>query len=275
MVSNEKACMELLDSTFVVHLIGTYRDATHIYLLLEPCFGGELFDVYSEKDFFGSEQHAMFFSACAAMGLDHIHSRRIIYRDLKLENCLISSTGYVKLTDLGISKVCVGKTYTVCGTTDYFAPETLRQTGHNRAVDWWALGVMIYIMMAGRSPFDAPDAMKIYRKIMKGFTKVSFPADMSEHCESMVRALCQKNPEERLTMGSLGVQNYKDHPWYRGFLWRAMETLTMESPYTPDVSEQEVLRKAQQKYSSDEHESIPYVDDGTDWDILFEPVYDP
>merc|ERR1719162_2329143 len=135
---------------------------------------------------FGSEKHAKFYAACVAMGLEHMHSRRVIYRDLKLENCLITITGYLRLTDLGIGKVCVGKTYTVCGTTDYFAPETLRQTGHNRAVDWWALGVMIFIMMSGRSPFDAPDAMQIYKKIIKGFPKVHFPPDITDTCVSIV-----------------------------------------------------------------------------------------
>merc|ERR1712232_1292472 len=158
-VANEKKCMELLSSPFIVRLFGAYRDDEHIYLLLEPCFGGELFDFFNaNKQFWGCPVHARFYAACVSCGLEHMHGRRVIYRDLKLENCLLNSSGYVKLTDMGIAKMVVGKTYTCCGTADYFAPETLRQTGHNRAVDWWALGVLIFIMMTGRSPFDAPDA---------------------------------------------------------------------------------------------------------------------
>lgn len=275
-VANEKACMELMASDFVVRLIATYRDESKVYLLLDPCFGGELFEVYSERgDLFGSEPHAVFYAACTALGLEHIHSRRIVYRDLKLENCLLTITGYLKLTDLGIAKVCIGKTYTVCGTTDYFAPEVLRQQGHNRAVDWWALGVMVYIMMTGRSPFEAPDTMKIYRKIMQGFAKVSFPSDFPDHCMGMIRALCQKKPEERLTMGSLGLQNYKDHPWYRGFIWRQLENQTMVPPYVPDVSVEEVLEQAARRpgeKASDEDgdlESELDRDDGV-WDDCFD-----
>merc|ERR1712232_876176 len=91
MGTNEKACMQLVKSPFIVDLVNTFVDETCVYLLLSPCFGGELFDVYAENDsFFGSPPHATFYAACAALGLDHIHSRRVIYRDLKLENCLLT-----------------------------------------------------------------------------------------------------------------------------------------------------------------------------------------
>lgn len=268
-VCNEKSCMELLSSDFVVSLVNTFTDEANVYLLLVPCFGGELFDVYTDHpSFFGSEQHCQFYSACVAMGLDHMHSRKIIYRDLKLENCLLTLTGYLKLTDLGIAKVCVGKTYTVCGTADYFAPETLRQTGHNRAVDWWAMGVMMFVMISGRSPFDAPDQMKIYRKIMKGFGKVSFPEECPELLSNCIRALCQKNPEERLTMGSLGVQNLKDHPWYRTFSWKNLDLQRMSAPYVPSKTEEQILAKAAAN-TVEALPAIPYEDDGSGWEEVF------
>lgn len=269
MVSNEKAVMQLLHSPFVVDLLNTFVDERNVYLLLTPCFGGELFDVYASHDeFFGSEMHARFYAACVAMGLDHLHSRRVVYRDLKLENCLLTLSGYCKLTDMGIAKVVVGKTYTVCGTADYFAPETLRQTGHNRAVDWWALGVMLFILMSGRSPFDAPDQMKIYRKIMKGFAKVNFPADCPELCINLIKALCQKKPEERLTMGSLGVQNYKDHSWYRDYHWNELVSHRIAAPYLPPGTEEEIIRKAATK-NLENLPDIPYEDDGSGWDDIF------
>jgi len=281
-VINEKTCMELLNSDWVVKLICTFRDSWNVYFLLEPCLGGELFEVFQDNaDFLGSEAHALFYAACTALALEHIHDRRIIYRDLKLENCLLTLNGYLKLTDMGIAKVCIGKTYTVCGTTDYFAPETLRQNGHNRAVDWWALGVMIYIMMTGRSPFEAPDAMKTYRKIMKGFSKVSFPADFPEQCVSMIKALCQRNPEERLTMGSLGVQNFKDHPWYRGFHWRELVSTKMHAPWVPATMEEDIranARAKQEKYpdvgrnpTSEERDKDDFYADGDGaWDDIFD-----
>mmetsp|Transcript_109026 Transcript_109026/g.172231 ORF Transcript_109026/g.172231 Transcript_109026/m.172231 type:complete len:969 (-) Transcript_109026:36-2942(-) len=283
-IINERTCLGLLNSDFIAKLVGTFRDSKNVYLLLEACFGGELFEVFeNNSDFFGSEAHVQFYAACVALGLEHIHDMRIIYRDLKLENCLLSLNGYLKLTDMGIAKVCIGKTYTVCGTTDYFAPEVLRQTGHNRAVDWWALGVMIYIMMTGRSPFDAPDTMKIYRKIMKGFAKVTFPSDFPEQTISMIRALCQRNPEERLTMGNLGVQNFKDHPWYRGFVWKELQSLRMVAPYVPSKAEDDIVASVARKHSKSEleEEGDALGDDDDDestppassWDDVFDPCY--
>uniref|UniRef100_A0A7S2M933 cGMP-dependent protein kinase n=1 Tax=Zooxanthella nutricula TaxID=1333877 RepID=A0A7S2M933_9DINO len=277
MVLNEKLCQGLLDSDFVVRLVATYRDDAHVYLLLEPCFGGELFDAFQERELFGKEAHAKFYAACAALGLEHMHSRRIIYRDLKLENCLLTLTGYLKLTDFGISKVCVGKTYTMCGTADYFAPEMLRQTGHNRGVDWWALGVMLYMMMTGRAPFEAFDTMRVYRKIIKGFAKVTFPDDLPEHCVGMIRGLCQRNPEDRLTMGSLGIQNYKDHPWYRTFGWQSLEAFCLQAPYVPELTEEAIVQKAQMR-DVEPFPEVPMptpegdglVDEDVSWDESFD-----
>merc|ERR1719487_1454986 len=133
---------------------------------------------------------ATFFSACICAGLDHIHSKRVIYRDLKMENVLIDDIGYGKLTDMGIAKLVLGKTYTVCGTADYFAPETLKQTGHNRAVDWWAIGVLMFIFMAGRSPFDSDEVMQIYKNIVKGFSKVTFPAEFPSDLTDVIKSVC-------------------------------------------------------------------------------------
>ncbi|CAL1167282.1 unnamed protein product [Cladocopium goreaui] len=141
---------------------------TEVYFLLQAALGGELFDVYTDQDFWGQADKARFYVACVALGLSHLHSKHVIWRDLKLENCLMDAKGYLKITDFGISKMVTGKTYTVCGTADYFAPETLKQVGHNRAADWWALGIMLFIMIAGYSPFDAPEVTQIYKNIIKG-----------------------------------------------------------------------------------------------------------
>merc|ERR1719327_1580381 len=108
-----------------------------------------------------------------------MHSRKLVHRDIKLENILVRNSGYAVICDFGLAKVVLGKTYTVCGTADYLAPETLKQVGHNRAVDWWALGILVFIMMAGRSPFDADDVMQIYKNITKGFKKETFPEDFN------------------------------------------------------------------------------------------------
>merc|ERR1712176_318752 len=149
-----------------------------------------------DHDLFGKMNYARFYIGCVINALWHMHFKRVIYRDLKLENCLLDEMGYCKITDFGIAKVVVGKTYTVCGTADYFAPETLKQVGHNRAVDWWALGIMLFIMMAGRSPFDAEDVMQIYKNIVKGFKNYTFPSEFSPELTNLVKGICRKVPEQ-------------------------------------------------------------------------------
>eukprot|EP00929_Paragymnodinium_shiwhaense_P065476 TRINITY_DN32818_c0_g1_i1.p1 TRINITY_DN32818_c0_g1~~TRINITY_DN32818_c0_g1_i1.p1 ORF type:complete len:1077 (-),score=350.15 TRINITY_DN32818_c0_g1_i1:118-3348(-) len=268
---NEVKCMEAVDSRFIVKLRRTYRDRLHVYLLLEPCFGGELYDVYSDNALWGSEKHARFYAGSVTLGLQQLHERHIIYRDLKLENCLLTCSGQMKLTDLGIAKVVVGMTFTVCGTADYFAPETLRQHGHNRAVDWWALGVLIFIMMSGRSPFEAEDVMQIYKNIIKGIGKVDFPLEMPEECEKLVKALCQKKPEERITMKPEGVDNFKKMDWFTidDFDWEALGNGNMAAPYSSGLDEEAVAAKIAAKPVQDPPEAIPYEDDGSQWDEVF------
>ncbi|CAJ1367002.1 unnamed protein product [Effrenium voratum] len=143
--------------------------------------------------------------------------------------------GYVKLTDMGIAKMVTGKTFTVCGTADYFAPETLKQVGHNRAVDWWALGVMLFIMIAGHSPFDAPEVTQIYKNIIRGLSKVQFPAGFSPEAEECVRSLCRKKPEDRITMQRGGIQNLWALAFFNGMNWEAVQDQTWPPPFVPET----------------------------------------
>jgi len=226
--------MAVISSDFIVHLYAAYHDAEMIYFLLEPVTGGELFEVYAEKNLFTSLSHARFYISCVTIALEHIHNKRVIYRDLKLENCLLDDQGLVKLTDMGIAKMVLGKTYTICGTADYFAPETLRQQGHNRAVDWWATGVLLFIMVVGRSPFDAEDVTQIYKNILKGFSKVKFPSSIASDLSDVIKSLCRKKPEERVTMQKGGVESLKEMPWFSCMNWDKLAARELTGPIIPD-----------------------------------------
>jgi serine/threonine protein kinase len=104
---------------------------------------------------------------------EHMHSFNVVYRDLKPENLMLDNQGYLKLTDFGFAKIIEGRTYTLCGTPEYLAPEILTNKGHGKGVDWWTLGVIIYEMIAGIDPFNDEDPMSIYKNILKG--EVKFP----------------------------------------------------------------------------------------------------
>jgi len=272
-VGERNALAELGDCPFVVKLITTYKDDNCIYLLMEPALGGELFGLYSENDWYGDEDKASFFTACVALGIDHIHSKKIIHRDIKLENVLLDDKGYARVTDLGIAKVVIGKTYTVCGTSDYLAPETLKQAGHNRAVDWWALGILAYAMVAGRMPFDAGDVLQIYKNIVKGFRKEHFPGTFSNDLVDFVKSMCRKKPQERITMLPGGLKNLARHPWIAqgqgdSSRWDHTAMRTLTAPWEPELPTVEE-RRANMTQSHDGEPFKPYVDDGTDWDAPF------
>lgn len=233
MVANERTVMTLLDSDFVVRLVQSYQNREQVFFLLEAAMGGELFDVYVENNLFGLLDHAQFYVGCISLALNHLHYHRIVYRDLKLENCLLDERGYLKITDMGIAKLVMGKTYTMCGTADYFAPETLKQSGYNRAVDWWATGVILFIMAAGRSPFDAPDVTTIYKNIMKGFSQVKFPSSFNSDLVYTIKSLCRKKPEERAPMLKGGINNLIVMPFFSGLEFEKLENRTAGSPWRP------------------------------------------
>jgi len=237
-VKNERSVMFLLESDFIVRLFRTCQDDNYIFLFLEPVLGGELFDVYNDRNLFGELKAAKFYIACVTLALQHMHLRRVIYRDLKLENCLVDKDGYCKLTDMGIAKMVIGKTYTVCGTADYFAPETLKQTGHNRAADWWACGVLLFIMCSGRSPFDAPDVTQIYKNIVRGFSKVAFPETFPSDLTDVIKSLCRKKPEERVTMQKGGVDNLKTMPFFTALNWEELAERKIDPPFRPEITEE-------------------------------------
>merc|ERR1719277_1517380 len=232
---NEKNILLMTNSDFVVKLYETYNSSQSLYFLLEPALGGELYATYNRKGFHGSEKHAKYYIAGTMFSFEHLHERRIIYRDLKPENLLLTDTGHIKLTDMGLAKFVIGKTYTTCGTPDYFAPEIIASSGHTAAVDWWQLGVLTFELLAGHPPFESAYPMQTYSKVMKGIHKVSFPAKCQGSVEELIKGLCKKEPEQRLPMKSGGTNNIKDEAWYAGFDWVKMQHNTIEPPYKPVV----------------------------------------
>merc|ERR1712166_1337057 len=200
----------MTNSPFIIMLYGTYNGAQTLYFLMEAALGGELYATYNRKGFHGSEKHAKYYVAGVVFAFEHLHERFIIYRDLKPENLLLTEDGHIKLTDMGLAKFVIGKTYTTCGTPDYFAPELIASSGHTNAVDWWTLGILIFELMSGHPPFESAYPMQIYSKVMKGIGKVVFPPKCNGPVGDLIRDLLKREPSERTAMRPGGVQNLRD-----------------------------------------------------------------
>ena len=157
-------------------------------MLLDYACGGELFTLLRREGRFSNDV-ALFFASEIVLAFDYLHGMDIAYRDLKPENLLIDKQGHVKITDFGFAKVVQDKTYTLCGTPEYLAPEIIQSKGHNKNVDWWALGVLVFEMLAGYPPFYDDNPLGIYQKIMDGYYE--FPPHVEPKARDLVKSfLC-------------------------------------------------------------------------------------
>jgi len=278
MLNEKNILAEASECAFICRLHGTMNSGANLVFVLEPCLGGELYHVYFQHNLFGSEPHARFYTACAFLGLEFLHARDIVYRDLKPENLLLSKSGYAKLTDMGFSKRLLGNlTYTVCGSVAYFAPEVIAKDGHGLPADWWALGVFLYELFVGITPFDSEDDWTTYRKIIRGIGEVEFSkTTFTSSAIDLVQRLCIRDPEDRLWLdrscvglgGRVGLAN---HEWFTGcgFNWQALEMQGIPPPHVPDVRDDDDLANFPTPDSSMFPEQHTYRDPENGWDREF------
>jgi len=245
----------MMHNKFLVNLHATYKDKLRVYFLLDVCLGGELFTILRQKRYF-NEPTSKFYAACVIEGFDYMHSMDIIYRDLKPENLVLDSDGYLKITDFGFAKLCPDKTYTLCGTPDYLCPEIVTGQGHGKGVDWWTLGILIYEMLASFPPFVADDPVETYRKIIAG--KIRFPQYFSQEARDLIRALLQNKPNRRLASLRGGADNIRNHPWYKGFKWDALREGKISAPIINKVRDHlDLSNFAEVDVGADDAKPIP------------------
>lgn len=219
-VNAERYIMSRVRHPFIVDLYSTFQDSLNIYMLLSYVPGGELFTHLRRAQRFTPDV-TRFYLATIVLALKYLHSFNIIYRDLKPENLLLDSRGYLRLTDFGFAKVVEDRTWTLCGTPEYLAPEIILNEGHGKPADWWACGVLAYEMMVGFPPFFDETAPGIYEKILRG--RIYWPKEMDRLSKELVKAFL--HPDRTKRLGNLigGAQDVLDHPWFRGVDWDALE----------------------------------------------------
>ena len=239
-VYSEYTILSMLKHPFIVQLIGVnFEDPKYIYFILEYIQGGELFTLLRSKVTFPVPQ-AKFYIAHIITVFEYLHSKNIVYRDLKPENILINKNGYLKLTDFGFAKQLdseKAKTYTLCGTPEYLAPEIILNKGHGKAVDWWTLGILLFEMLVGIDPFSDDEPMKTYQKILKG--KINFPKEINKDAKSLIKHLLVQDTTKRYGCLKNGVKDILNHRFFDGFDWKNFVYLSMEAPYIPQIKNDE------------------------------------
>nr|ABI97017.1 foraging [Diabrotica virgifera virgifera] len=235
-IMSEKEIMGEANCDFIVKLLRTFKDAKYLYMLMESCLGGELWTVLRDKGHF-DDATTKFCTACVVEAFDYLHSRNIIYRDLKPENLLLDNSGYVKLVDFGFAKkLQTGrKTWTFCGTPEYVAPEVILNKGHDISADYWSLGVLMFELLTGTPPFTGSDPMRTYNIILKGIDQIDFPRSITRNAQALIKRLCRDNPAERLGYQKGGISDIQKHKWFDGFNWEGLVTRTLTPPIIPTV----------------------------------------
>ncbi|CAK9821940.1 cGMP-dependent protein kinase, isozyme 1 [Anthophora retusa] len=264
-VLNEKHIMQACDSPFICKLYQTYKDRKYVYFLMEVCLGGDVWTTLQKRRHF-DDATAQFMVGCVVEALDHLHALNIVYRDLKPENLMLDSRGYLKLVDFGFSKkIGPSKTWTFAGTPEYVAPEIILNKGHDRAVDYWALGILTHELLVGKPPFRGSDHMSTYNRILKGIEVVGIPGIVSKNASSLIKKLLRLSPSERLGYQRNGIQDIRDHKWFGGFKWQALQRLALPAPIVPTVRSQIDTRNFE-RYPPDRN--IP-PDEFSGWDADF------
>lgn len=232
-VKNEKALLVQVQHPFIIELLWTHHDAGCLYMLFEYYCGGELFTYLRNAGRFTTST-ATLYAAEIVLALDYLHKLCIVYRDLKPENLLLDRDGHVKLTDFGFAKKLHDKTWTLCGTPEYLAPEIIQSKGHNKAVDWWALGILVYEMLAGFPPFFDDNPFAIYEKILAG--KIDWPKHIDPIAKDLIKKLLVPDRAKRLGNMKHGADDVKRHRWFKNISWEDVYYKKVQPPIVPKVS---------------------------------------
>ncbi|XP_058062957.1 cGMP-dependent protein kinase, isozyme 2 forms cD4/T1/T3A/T3B isoform X1 [Anopheles bellator] len=266
-IMSEKEIMSEANSDFIVKLYKTFKDRKYLYMLMESCLGGELWTILRDRGHF-DDGTTRFYTACVVEAFDYLHSRNIIYRDLKPENLLLDVSGYVKLVDFGFAKKLQSgrKTWTFCGTPEYVAPEVILNRGHDISADYWSLGVLMFELLTGTPPFTGADPMRTYNIILKGIDAIEFPRNITRNASALIKKLCRDNPTERLGYQRGGISEIQKHKWFDGFYWEGLRNRSLPPPILPKV--QSVVDTANfDDYPADPDGPPP--DDLSGWDDDF------
>lgn len=242
---------------YLTALYCSFQTLDRLFLVMEYVNGGDLmFQIQKARKF--NEERSRFYAAEVVLALQYLHRHGVIYRDLKLDNVLLDKDGHIKLADFGMCKEGMtpgGYTNTFCGTPDYIAPEILQEKPYGFSVDWWALGVLMYEMMAGQPPFEADNEDDLFESIKHD--DVLYPVWLSKEAVSILKGFMTKNCSKRLGCTASGEQSILDHPFFREIDWIKLEARQIVPPFKPTIRSKTDVRNFDTDFTKEEAKLTP------------------
>ena len=256
---NEYKNLSIIYHPFIIELKGiNYTDPYNLYYLYEFLPAGPL-KVYIKLNKKLSLEQSKFYLACIITTLDYIHKKNIIHRDLRPENILINNNGYIKLSEFTFSKKLNNNlTYSICGSPEYYSPEMVNKSGYNKSIDFWQLGILLYEMLSGKTPFYDSDPVIIYKKIIK--RTIYFQDGFNKNAKLFIKQFLIIDMNKRLGCTKNGIYEIIKHPFFKDFDWEKLLLRKLEPPFVPNFrrfSDIVHFRKLEDSISDQDNKSIP------------------
>ncbi|CAG0924471.1 unnamed protein product [Notodromas monacha] len=256
----EKRLTAAMSYPFVMTLHATFQDNANLFMVMPymPC--GDLFAYLCSRTDMEANT-AVFLTAQVILGIEYLHNNDIVYRDLKPENIMMDTKGYLKIADFGFAKLVHLRAWTFCGTPEYIAPEIIKNVGYWKPIDWWAVGILIYELLVGRSPFHAKSDAEIFEKILE--CKPDYPENLSPASRDLMQNLIVLDPTRRY--GSLfnGVMDIKCHPWFYPYDWIPLLNQNVEAPFT--MPKKKLPRSDSETLKIPKSDTMLYADEFVDF----------
>lgn len=232
-ILSERRVLEKLDHPFVIKLHWAFQSERELFFVMDICTGGELFFHLLQQRRF-SEKLAKFYMCEILLGFQYMHERNIVYRDIKPENILVDMDGHIRVADFGLSKIIPEKSrsYSFCGSPEYLSPEMLQNgEGHDRRLDIYCLGVLLYEMLTGLPPFFDDDHQLMFEKIMYSDLILDQPF-LSREVKDLLANMLEKEPINRFQ----SISEIMEHAWFDDIDWSQVTSKSMKPPLVPDIN---------------------------------------
>lgn len=273
----ENKVMKMMNHPFITSLIYSFQTVDRLCLVMTYANGGELFFHLSREKRF-SEEKSKFYCAEIILAIGYLHEYDIMYRDIKLENILLDNEGHIKLADFGLCKMNMtldSKTHTFCGTPEYLAPEILTNSGkdgYGRAIDWYALGILLYEMLVGRLPYSNKDVKSLFENIVN--QTLEMPYFLSLNSKRVLNGLLEKDPQKRLGSSILDYKEIQLQSWFSNINWNDLLNKKIQPPFKPIVNSELDTRYFDKEFTGECVQFTPPDNNDSQLDTLNNKYFD-